>query len=180
MAAAAWFETRGAMDKMPDRRVQVVAEQSGDSARASSDGTGENGAPQPPDFSLLDALYHPGETTPMHSVIAAAATERVREIGGSLSEAEMDAVLAEAGWPVELWGQAKAVAWCESKWSPYAVGDGGNSLGAFQLWYGWFAPAGFSAEQAFDPVVNARVAWATYQYDLGRGYAPWKQWTCKP
>lgn len=137
--------------------------------------------PQSPDFSLLDALYHPGETTPMHSVIAAVATERVREIGGSLSEAEMDAVLAEAGWPVDLWGQAKAVAWCESRWSPYAVGDGGASRGVFQLNVAtWFRYAGEDPAQWADPVVNARVAWATYQYDLGRSYAPWKQWTCKP
>lgn len=70
----------------------------------------------------------------------------------------MRAVLTEAGWPVEWHDDALAVAWCESKWTPYAVGDGGNSLGLMQLWRGWFEPAGYSVGQAFDPLVNARVA----------------------
>lgn len=129
----------------------------------------------------LDALYHPGVTVTMESIVVAAATGRVRELGGSLTEAEMRAVLAEAGWPRELHEAALAVAWCESRWSPYAHGDGGASLGLFQLNVEtWFRYAGEDPAQWADPVVSARVAWATYQYDLGRGYEPWRQWSCKP
>lgn len=131
-------------------------------------------------LAALDARDHPGVTVTMESIVVAAATGRVRALGGSLSEGEMRAVLTEAGWPVELHDQALAVSWCESKWSS-AVGDGGNSLGIFQLNKDtWFTYAGEDPEMWADPLVNARVAWATYQYDIGRGYMPWKQWSCKP
>lgn len=106
----------------------------------------------------IDARDHPGVTVSVESLVVAAATGRVRELGGTLTEAEMRAVLTEAGWPAEWHDDALAVAWCESKWSPYAVGDGGNSLGAWQLWRGWWAAAGEDLEQWADPLVNARVA----------------------
>jgi hypothetical protein len=129
----------------------------------------------------VDALHHPGVTVTIESIVVAAATGRVRELGGSLTEAEMRAVLSEAGWPAELHDAALRVAWCESRWSPYARGDGGASLGLFQLSVGtWFGYAGEDQGQWMDPLVNARAAWATYRYDLGRGYEPWRQWSCKP
>lgn len=116
--------------------------------------------PGQPDYiyaalAALDARDHLGTS---ESIVTAAATARVRALGGSLSEAEMRAVLTVAGWPAEWHDDALAIAWCESHWSPYAVGDGGNSLGAWQLWRGWFGPAGYSVDQAFDPLTNARVA----------------------
>lgn len=87
-----------------------------------------------------------------------AATARVSAAGGSLTEDEVIAVLRAAGAPEEWVPALVAISWCESRHSPYAVGDGGNSLGQYQLWTGWFAAAGYSASQAFDPLVNARVA----------------------
>ena len=109
-------------------------------------------------LAALDARDHPGVTVSLESIVVAAATGRGNALGGSLTEAEMRAVLTEAGWPEELLAEALTVAYCESKWSPYAVGDGGHSLGLFQLWTGWFLAAGYSVEQAYDPVVNSRVA----------------------
>ena len=110
-----------------------------------------------------------------------AATVRVASQGGQLTEAEMRALLAEAGWPAELIPQALAVSWCESKWSPGAIGDSGRSVGLFQVNAAtWFPYAGEDASQWADPLVNARVAWRTYQYDIGRGYESWRQWSCKP
>lgn len=106
----------------------------------------------------LDARDHPGVTVTMESIVVAAATGRVRALGGSLSEAEMDALLEVAGWPVEWRAEAKQIAWCESKWSPNAIGDGGNSLGLWQMWTGWFGPAGEDIEGWADALVNARVA----------------------
>lgn len=106
-------------------------------------------------LAALDARDHPGTT---EAIVTAAATGRVQALGGSLSEAEMDALLAATGWPVEWREEAKAIAWCESRYRPGAVGDGGNSLGIFQLWTGWFAAAGEDPEQAYDPTVNSRVA----------------------
>lgn len=132
-------------------------------------------------LAALDARDHPGVTVTSESIVVAAATGRVRALGGSLSEAEVRAVLVVAGWPVELLAEALTVAWCESKWSPNAVGDGGHSLGAFQLNKDtWFTYAGEDPAQWADPLVNARVAWAAYNYDISRGYVPWKQWSCKP
>ena len=125
--------------------------------------------------------YHPGETIEPTPSVVQAVTARAASQGGSLTEAEMIAVLTEAGWPAELHAVALAVSWCESRWSPYAVGDGGRSLGLFQLNQAtWFPYAGENPELWDDPLVNARTAWATYNYDLGRGYVPWKQWSCKP
>lgn len=111
----------------------------------------------------------------------AGAVARTRAHGGALTEAEMRAVLAEAGWPAGLHDEALRVAWCESRWSPYAVGDGGNSRGLFQLNVAtWFAYAGEGPEMWADPLTNARVAWAVMGYDAGRGYERWRQWSCKP
>lgn len=75
-------------------------------------------------------------------------------VSGQLTEAEMRALLAEAGWPAELIPQALAVSWCESKWSPAAIGDSGRSVGLFQLWNGWF----HEGEEPLDVLTNARVA----------------------
>lgn len=127
---------------------------------------------------LPTAPAPPQVLTPSPVEVAAA---RIQEHGGSLTEAEVREVLTEAGWPAELHDEALAVAWCESRWSPYAVGDGGNSLGLFQLNVAtWFRYAGENPALWADPLVNARTALATYYYDLGRGYEPWKQWSCKP
>jgi plasmid stability protein len=83
-----------------------------------------------------------------------AATVRVASQGGQLTEAEMRALLAEAGAPAEWVPDMLTIAWCESHYSPGAVGDSGNSLGLFQLWSGWARPG----EDLFDPLTNARVA----------------------
>lgn len=73
---------------------------------------------------------------------------------GQLTEAEMRALLAEAGAPAEWIAPMLTIAFCESKYSPGAVGDSGNSLGVFQMWSGWF----YAGEDPFDPLTNARVA----------------------
>lgn len=88
--------------------------------------------------------------------------------------------LVAAGWEGELLEEAWRVALCESGHTADARGDSGGSLGLFQLNPLWFFYAGVPLEQWADPIVNARVALVTYWYDVGRGYAPWTQWTCKP
>lgn len=99
---------------------------------------------------------------------------------GQLSEEQAIDVLQAAGWPSELIPQALAVAWCESKWSPGASGDSGRSRGWFQLNVAtWFPYADEDPAMWADPLVNARVAWATYNYDLSRGQRAWQQWSCR-
>jgi len=60
---------------------------------------------------------HPGvtiEPTPTPSPVQVA-TVRAAAQGGSLTELEMDATLAEAGWPESLFAEARAISWCESR-----------------------------------------------------------------
>ena len=97
-----------------------------------------------------------------------------------LTEAQMRAVLTEAGWPHHLHEWALAITWRESRWSPWAVNwgdqaDGLGSTGLWQMWSGWYAFAGESYADWRDPVVNSRVAWKVYQYDLAHGQ-PGHQW----
>ena len=95
-----------------------------------------------------------------------------------LSAAGLRDVLSAAGWPPELWEQAASVAWCESSFRPGT--RNGIYTGLFQLSPIWYAYAGEFESDWADPGTNARTAWATYNYDLIHGQAPWHQWECKP
>lgn len=132
----------------------------------------------------LDLAYHPGL---VDDTLVSRATRRVNAYGGQLTRQEMEAVLAEAGWSGAALEEALAVAWCESRWSPWATGASlpasegnlpqaqhGEIYGLFQLWGGWFPWAGEDLERWMDPVTNARVALHLYQRD------GWRQWQCKP
>lgn len=140
------------------------------------------GGQQEPSHLDLDVLgNYPKIFGNSQSSLVEAASARVSAQGGQLTEAEAISVLEAAGWPTELIPQALAVAWCESKWSPYARGDSGRSVGLFQLnLQTWFTYAGEDPTEWADPLVNARTALTTYRYDIARGYPPWKQWSCKP
>ena len=76
----------------------------------------------------------------------------------SLRNEEVRGILGLAGVPSEWWPEFEAIAWCESRWRSDAVGDGGNSVGMWQMWRGWFSQAGIDGEAWADPVSNARVA----------------------
>lgn len=97
-----------------------------------------------------------------------------------LSEAEVRGVLLAAGWREPELSQAVAVAWCESRWRPGAIGDSGRSLGLMQLWVGWFDWAGVPLALWSDPQQNAEVAHLVWARDLGRGGDGWRNWSCQP
>lgn len=99
-----------------------------------------------------------------------------------LTEEQMRAVLWAAGWPPELHHQALSVAWCESKFQPRALGDGGKAVSIWQVHRSpWGSYTGSNPEQwRTDPIAAARAAYAVYLYDVDRGYEPWTQWSCKP
>lgn len=84
---------------------------------------------------------------------------------------ELDAILAEAGWPEHLWPEARAVAWCESKWLANAV----SATGDYGLWQinaaAWAAFFGEDPRAWLDPLTNARRALTIYQ--RGGGWGPW-------
>lgn len=129
----------------------------------------------------VDDLYHPGITRSEREAAredAEYAMRRIRQNGGQLTLREMTSVLRAAGWPRELEAEALAIAWCESRWSPFASGDNGNSLGIFQLWYGWFPAMGYDVLDWSDPVVNASVALRVYQSRGRWGGAG--GWSCAP
>jgi hypothetical protein len=81
---------------------------------------------------------------------------------------DVHTLLVAAGAPAEWIADLTAIAQCESgrqergtgRWyvRAGAVGDGGNSLGMWQLWHGWYAAAGESLGGWRDPATSARVA----------------------
>ncbi|GIW17456.1 MAG: hypothetical protein KatS3mg064_0613 [Tepidiforma sp.] len=101
----------------------------------------------------------PAEPPGFEADAVAAAVARTRAGGGQLTAGELLELLAWTGWPVELWDEVAAIAWCESRWSPGAVGDGGRSVGLLQLWTGWFE----EGEEWHDAAVNLRVGLRVYR-----------------
>lgn len=78
----------------------------------------------------------------------------------------------EAHFPRSEWQNAKRIMWCESLGDPTAVGDGGRSVGLFQIqprWWSNLKPQG----SWFDASVNAE--WA---YRIWRSNG-WYPWTCR-
>ena len=132
------------------------------------------------EFASPDEL-HPGETVPLSGVVAAAGISRVNTLGGSLSEAEMRAILADVGWQGIDLEEALRVSWGESRWSPYAAGDNVNSLGLFQLNRTTWPPyCGIGVEALYDARENAKCALAVFRYEQARGYPRWANWSVKP
>lgn len=130
-----------------------------------------------PEHDALTAyVLDPGFTIPKPAPSPSAPVQAAQ---GALTEGEMDSYLLAAGVPLEWWADFKAIAHCESRWRPEAIGDGGNSIGLMQLNRMWFAYAGTDVEKWDDPLVNIQTAWATFNYDIGRGYEPWTQWSCR-
>lgn len=118
---------------------------------------------------VLDVSFDPYTPKPAPSPPAA-----VQAATGALSEAEFDSYLQEAGVPVEWWADFKAIGHCESRWNPSAIGDGGNSLGLMQMWYGWAKPAGVT--DLLDPVQNLIAA--KYVREVRGQYGGGGGWTC--
>lgn len=75
-----------------------------------------------------------------------------------MDEAYLRGLLIDAGAPVEWHDDMIAIAYCESRFRPDALGDGGNSRGLYQLWTGWFPHAGEDLSMWADPATNTRVA----------------------
>jgi hypothetical protein len=89
------------------------------------------------------------------------------------SAAEVQAII-RAVWPDELEERALQVAWRESNFIPTAKNF--CCYGVFQIYWsvhkGWLSGMGVtSAEQLYDPTVNARAALVLYQ--RSGGWGPW-------
>lgn len=115
---------------------------------------------------------------PTYPLPAPSPQSGVQAATGALSEAELRAVLTEAGWPEHLHGEALAIIHCESRGRPDA--NNGIDKGLFQMNFSeratlrgsWFAYFGVDESLWADPVTNATVArWA---YEL----SGWPKWSC--
>lgn len=136
---------------------------------------------QLPDLSVVPDFSQLREPTPV--VVANSASVRLTPVEGSLTRDAMVGLLSDAGWPEEAIPAALSVAWCESRWRPGAIGDGGRAIGLFQLqgpgvgWGGgdgWFSHFGVTVEQGRDALVNAQVARQVWERS---GFSPW---SCRP
>lgn len=120
--------------------------------------------------------------------VVVAAEHLESEWPAQLSRDDLERVYDLAGVPVEWREPLAQISWCESRWRPGAVGDGGASLGLHQInWETWFPYSlrlGLVEESDSrrwsDPVTNTKVALGVVRYDDWRGYPRWKQWTCQP
>jgi hypothetical protein len=88
--------------------------------------------------------------------------------------------LSQGGWPQELHNEALSVVFCESRNKPWAKSDNDLYRGLFGLSELWFDYSGENWENWADPVVNSKVAYATYLYDIKKNQPAWTQWMCKP
>lgn len=100
---------------------------------------------------------------------------------------ELEAWLAAAGVPRELWGEFLAVAACESGLDPDPPpGDGGQALGILQihwwLWSGWARDQGhdYQPEDWRSPILSMELALLIQDYSLARGRGRWDQWSVDP
>lgn len=104
------------------------------------------------------------------------ALDRTSREGGAMTPEEFAALMAYVGVPAEWRADMLTIAECESRLSPAAWGDGGQSLGILQLWRGWPQTLGLGPVDLFDPVVNVRVGWLVRERRGRWGGAG--GWTC--
>ena len=85
--------------------------------------------------------------------------------------------------PVTTADAAVQVAWCESRWKPWARNRHSTATGLFQYLYGtWHAEAHYwgwdelsDPSHRLDPVLMTNLTYKVVERDNG-----WRQWQCKP
>lgn len=114
----------------------------------------------------------PALPTPTVTMVAAVQYQA----GTTLTPDDIRAVLRLAEAPADWVEPLTAIALCESHGRTGAIGDGGNSLGPWQLWYGWAAPMGYKADDLYDPVKAAQTA--VYIRTVRGRFGGGGGWTC--
>lgn len=107
----------------------------------------------------------------------------VTAAGGPLSaseeqftEAQMRALAAQAGFSEEGMPALLTVTWCESRWSPGAVGRSAGEAGLAQIHpVNWGRFDQFPSPDPWNPLQNLIVA-----YQMSQGGTNYWAWTCKP
>ena len=140
------------------------------------EGASSNLAPRAAANAIVSAASVPAQLTEAEvaGIVAARLAESHTakfEAPPALTEDEMDAALAEAGWPADLRHAAKCTFWRESRWRPGAVSPT-NDHGLAQLNGFWATFFGAEWEHRYEPVANLRMALVVYQ--RGGGWGPWR------
>ncbi len=118
--------------------------------------------------------------TLVSSALIVTPVAEVRRVGTKPAPvpAEIEAVIraAAAAWGADP-GQLLRVAWCESRYNPYAINARSGASGLFQFmprtWAANSVRAGYAGASVFDPVASANVA--AYMFRNGQAW----QWACK-
>lgn len=97
-------------------------------------------------------------------------SNRLGAIGANLSADQISNYAASAGFSGDALVTAVAVALGESGGNPNAAGDGGNSIGLWQI-YRPDHPE-FDGWHLTDPAINAQAAFQVYS-DAGGNFRPW-------
>ena len=114
------------------------------------------------------------------SAVVVSPVAEVRRVGTKPAPAPSD-IAAVIGSAAAAWGadpdQLLRVAWCESRYNPYAVNAGSGAAGLFQFmpatWAANSVRAGYGGASVFDAVANANTA--AYMFRNGQA----AQWSCK-
>ncbi len=150
-------------DDGADAATDAAGEEPAPADEAAVDGGGDGAgdadeAPDPAAGDAADLLpeVDPAEV-PAPGAESRSVEENARAVRSVAEDVDVDPVLAVAIMLVESGGDNRA------------VGDGGTSFGLFQLnERGMLADAGLTEDEAFDPLVNARVALGALADEVAR------------
>lgn len=83
-------------------------------------------------------------------------------------------LLSDTSWPESEWSTVDAIAFCESRYIPSAVGDDGLALGLMQIRVDYH-PRKADRYDLLDPTQNLEAAHQVW-IEAGRSYWPWSCW----
>jgi len=120
------------------------------------------------------------DRTLVGSVLIVSPVDEVRRVGTKPAPAPADIeqviLSAAAAWGADP-NQLLRVAWCESRYNPYALNARSGAAGLFQFmpatWAANSVRAGYAGASVFDAVANANTA--AYMFRNGQA----AQWSCK-
>lgn len=120
------------------------------------------------------------DRTLVGSVLVVTPVDEVRRVGTkpAPAPADIESVIlsAAAAWGADP-NQLLRVAWCESRYNPYALNARSGAAGLFQFmpatWAANSVRAGYAGANVFDAVANANTA--AYMFRNGQA----AQWSCK-
>ena len=90
------------------------------------------------------------------------------------TEAWLHDLLAGSLWPEYLWDEVTAIAECESRFRPWAVGDDGRAVGLMQIRTD-VHPGIADKFDLYNANDNLSAAWVVY-LEAGKSFKPWACW----